>query len=311
MRFEQFLRRQRRSASPTRRRSSPPASASRTASSTTSPTSWPRASSTAASRAAIALSSSWTIVPRRLSSVFAVLKAGAVFSPVNPSTKADKLAYILNNCRARGLITQQKTRRRRRRRRRGCALRRADDRRRRRSGAARLRALERRADGAEVRAARRRSRHRHRPRDAHLHLGLDRLPQGRDDDASERRRRRDLDHHLPREHARRHHPQRAAGRLRLRPLSGADGGEGRRHAGAGEVVRLPAGRSSTAAPRRRSPACRWCRPWRRSSSRSAISSPARCRTCATSPTPPRRCRRRTSSGCRRCSRTSRSIPCTA
>ena len=31
-----------------------------------------------------------------------------MFSPVNPSTKADKLAYILNNCRARGLITQQK-----------------------------------------------------------------------------------------------------------------------------------------------------------------------------------------------------------
>lgn len=41
-------------------------------------------------------------------SIFAVLKAGAVFSPVNPSTKADKLAYILNNCRARGVITQQK-----------------------------------------------------------------------------------------------------------------------------------------------------------------------------------------------------------
>ena len=41
-------------------------------------------------------------------SIFAVLKAGAVFSPVNPSTKADKLAFILNNCRARGLITQQK-----------------------------------------------------------------------------------------------------------------------------------------------------------------------------------------------------------
>lgn len=41
-------------------------------------------------------------------SIFAVLKAGAVFSPVNPTTKADKLAYILNNCRARALITQQK-----------------------------------------------------------------------------------------------------------------------------------------------------------------------------------------------------------
>ncbi len=42
-------------------------------------------------------------------SIFAVLKAGAVFCPVNPSTKADKLAYILNNCRASALITQQKT----------------------------------------------------------------------------------------------------------------------------------------------------------------------------------------------------------
>jgi len=41
-------------------------------------------------------------------SIFAVLKAGAVFCPVNPSTKADKLAYIINNCRARAVITQQK-----------------------------------------------------------------------------------------------------------------------------------------------------------------------------------------------------------
>ncbi|MFA5901857.1 MAG: class I adenylate-forming enzyme family protein [Hyphomicrobium sp.] len=41
-------------------------------------------------------------------SIFAVLKAGAVFCPVNPSTKADKLAYILNNCRASALIAQQK-----------------------------------------------------------------------------------------------------------------------------------------------------------------------------------------------------------
>lgn len=37
--------------------------------------------------------------------IFAVLKAGAVFSPINPSTKADKLAYLLNNCRAAALIT--------------------------------------------------------------------------------------------------------------------------------------------------------------------------------------------------------------
>jgi long-chain acyl-CoA synthetase len=40
--------------------------------------------------------------------IFAALKAGAVFSPINPSTKADKLAFVINNCRARALITQQK-----------------------------------------------------------------------------------------------------------------------------------------------------------------------------------------------------------
>lgn len=40
--------------------------------------------------------------------IFAVLKAGAVFSPINPSTKADKLAYVLNNCRAAGIVTQSR-----------------------------------------------------------------------------------------------------------------------------------------------------------------------------------------------------------
>lgn len=38
--------------------------------------------------------------------IFAVLKAGAVFSPINPTTKANKLAYVMNNCRAAALITQ-------------------------------------------------------------------------------------------------------------------------------------------------------------------------------------------------------------
>lgn len=37
-------------------------------------------------------------------SIFAILKAGAVFLVINPTTKADKLTYILNNCRARGLV---------------------------------------------------------------------------------------------------------------------------------------------------------------------------------------------------------------
>jgi amino acid adenylation domain-containing protein len=37
-------------------------------------------------------------------SIFAVLKAGAVFMPVNPTTKTDKLVYVLNNSRAKALV---------------------------------------------------------------------------------------------------------------------------------------------------------------------------------------------------------------
>ncbi|MGC0774645.1 MAG: AMP-binding protein [Candidatus Acidiferrum sp.] len=39
--------------------------------------------------------------------IFAILKAGAAFLIVNPTTKADKVSYILNNCRAAGLITDR------------------------------------------------------------------------------------------------------------------------------------------------------------------------------------------------------------
>lgn len=38
--------------------------------------------------------------------IFAILKAGATFSPINASTKGDKLAYIAGNCEARAVITQ-------------------------------------------------------------------------------------------------------------------------------------------------------------------------------------------------------------
>jgi long-chain acyl-CoA synthetase len=38
-------------------------------------------------------------------SIFAILKAGAVFVVINASTKADKLTYILNNCRATAMLT--------------------------------------------------------------------------------------------------------------------------------------------------------------------------------------------------------------
>lgn len=38
--------------------------------------------------------------------IFAILKAGGVFVLINPSTKQDKLAYVLNNCRAAFLIAE-------------------------------------------------------------------------------------------------------------------------------------------------------------------------------------------------------------
>jgi long-chain acyl-CoA synthetase len=43
-----------------------------------------------------------------LIAIFAVLKAGGVFSPLNPSTKAQKVGYVLANCRAAAILTQDR-----------------------------------------------------------------------------------------------------------------------------------------------------------------------------------------------------------
>ena len=40
--------------------------------------------------------------------IFAILKAGAVFTVVNPTTKPGKLAYVLNNCGASALFAPGK-----------------------------------------------------------------------------------------------------------------------------------------------------------------------------------------------------------
>ena len=40
-----------------------------------------------------------------LVSIFAILKADTVFVVLNPTLKSEKLAYILDNCRAAALIT--------------------------------------------------------------------------------------------------------------------------------------------------------------------------------------------------------------
>ena len=44
--------------------------------------------------------------PEAVIAVFGTLMAGGIFSVVNPGTKADKLAYILNHCAAKALITE-------------------------------------------------------------------------------------------------------------------------------------------------------------------------------------------------------------
>ena len=49
-----------------------------------------------------------TLLPNSVEAVlaiFATLKAGAVFVVLNPTTKPDKLTYILNNCRASAMVT--------------------------------------------------------------------------------------------------------------------------------------------------------------------------------------------------------------
>lgn len=38
-------------------------------------------------------------------SIFGILRAGAVFSVINPQTKAEKLTYMLNDCRAKAIVT--------------------------------------------------------------------------------------------------------------------------------------------------------------------------------------------------------------
>ncbi|MDP1832132.1 MAG: AMP-binding protein [Geothrix sp.] len=41
--------------------------------------------------------------------IFAVLKAGGTFVPINASTKPEKLTYILNNCRAKAVLMEART----------------------------------------------------------------------------------------------------------------------------------------------------------------------------------------------------------
>ncbi|MGA9829262.1 MAG: AMP-binding protein, partial [Rhodanobacteraceae bacterium] len=44
--------------------------------------------------------------PETAVGIFGTLRAGGVFSVINPTTKVDKLAYVMNNCEASVLVTQ-------------------------------------------------------------------------------------------------------------------------------------------------------------------------------------------------------------
>jgi len=46
--------------------------------------------------------------PEAVIAIFAALKAGGIFVVINPTTKVEKLSYILNHCRATVLITTEK-----------------------------------------------------------------------------------------------------------------------------------------------------------------------------------------------------------
>ena len=53
-------------------------------------------------RVAVFMDNGWEVVV----SIFGILKADAVFLVVNPTTKPQKLSFILNNCRVTALVTQ-------------------------------------------------------------------------------------------------------------------------------------------------------------------------------------------------------------
>ena len=173
--------------------------------------------------------------------IFAVMKAGAVLCPINPSTKAHKLAWLLSHCRASAMILQDRL-------------------------AASARAALAQAhsvkltivvgelnppgfpDGirfddaiAESAACPLEASGRHRPGsgDADLHLRLDRAAQGSDDHAPECRGVRDVGHLLPAQHVGRCHSECVADFVQLRALSGADGCQGRRHARTRKILRVP------------------------------------------------------------------------
>ncbi len=114
--------------------------------------------------------------------IYGVFRAGAAISPLHPTVKAEKLAYVLENAGARALICDAE---------RVETARAAADRR-----AGSVEVVDRRRVGGDRRPAAR-SPGVGRPRRGRLHLGLDRRAEGRRAHPRQHDLRRRLDHRVP------------------------------------------------------------------------------------------------------------------
>ena len=156
-----------------------------------------------------------------VASIFGTLLAGGVFVVVNPQTKEDKLAYILQDSDAAILVTEGSIARVASRAGRGRALAQSDD--------LRRASREDRRDGRL-----RRPRYRRRagstlcghdpagPGRAHLHVREHGSPQGRDDDPPEHGLRGGERRRVPPPRVGGSHPGHAPTCVRLRPVPAAD-----------------------------------------------------------------------------------------
>ena len=183
--------------------------------------------------------------PALVVSMFATLMAGGVFVIVNPTTKADKLAYLLNDCRAHAVIAD------------GAPLRRRgggagdgsvghhDGLGRRRSPdlphglsydqATSVGGRRARGPGSSTSTSRRSSTRRARTGE----------PKGVMLTHRNMLTARDVDHDVPRERRGRRDPRRAAALVRLRPLPDDHGVPPGRAARARALVRVPGARCSS------------------------------------------------------------------
>ena len=176
--------------------------------------------------------------------VYAILRAGAAFSPISPGVTEAKLTRILADVGAAAVVCDGENR--------GLVSDSAAAGRESRSST--ISSARAEDPGEGVRAD-----DRTRPRGGDLHLRLDRRAEGRDADPREHVVRRRFDRREPRNAGLRPRPLRPAALLRLRPLPAADLRSARGDAGARAGLRRRRAGSSRSSRSSGSPASRPCR----------------------------------------------------